>query len=91
MNNNYTPYKSKSKVVVEEPPVKSIITYVKLQSLIDAHLHYDGEVSKRHYEWQRAGSIVPVLEQDASVLLEKRIKSQSCCNTSDVAVFQVVD
>ena len=60
---------------------------VKLQLNIDAHASYDGRISGKHYEWARAGSIVAVDSLDAPYLLEKRIKSQSCCNGSDVAVF----
>jgi len=60
---------------------------VKLQLNIDAHASYDGQKTGKHYEWARAGSIVAVDSLDAPYLLEKRIKSQSCCNGSDVAVF----
>lgn len=64
---------------------------VKLQSLRDAHVHYDGQVTKRHYEWIRAGSIQVVDALDAPILLGKRIKTQSCCSGSDMPIFQIVD
>lgn len=79
-------------VAVEQPapkPYNSIS--VKLQLCIDAHASYDGEVSGRHYDWARAGSIVAVDATDAPKLLEKRIKAQSCCSGSDNPVFQIVD
>ena len=75
-------------VTVEKLPISVTLTSVKLQSLRDAHVHYDGQVTKRHYEWIRAGSVVDVDILDAPILLEKRIKSQSCCNSTDTAIFQ---
>jgi hypothetical protein len=65
-------------------------TSVKLQLCIDAHAIYNGEVSGRHYEWARAGSVVVVDALDAPKLLEKRIKAQSCCSGSDNPVFQII-
>ena len=64
---------------------------VKLQSTMDAHLFYDGQVSGRHYEWAKAGSIEAVEAEDAPALLEKRIVAQSCCNGSNNAVFIKID
>jgi hypothetical protein len=79
-------------VIVEQPaPRLYNSTSVKLQSLIDAHVLYTGKVTSRQYEWARAGSIVAVDSLDAPTLLEKRIKTQSCCSESDVAVFQKID
>jgi hypothetical protein len=79
-------------VVVEQPATKTYnSSSVKLQSLMDAHLHYTGEVTKRQYEWKQAGSIVEVDSKDALYLLSKRIKTQSCCVVNDVAVFQKVE
>jgi hypothetical protein len=76
------------KDVVELPSKKSYnSSSVKLQSQIDAHIHYTGQVTSRQYEWARAGSIVPVDVLDAPYLLEKRIKSQSCCSGSDLVIF----
>jgi hypothetical protein len=79
-------------VAVEQPapkPYNSI--YVRLQSMVDARLLYDGRVSGEHYEWAKAGSVVAVDARDAPYLLEKRIKSQSCCSGSDNAVFQIAN
>ena len=79
-------------VIVEQPTPKVYNTSsVKLQSLMDARLLYDGLVTGKHYEWIRAGSIVDVDSKDALYLLSKRIKTQSCCSGSDVAVFQKID
>ena len=79
-------------VTVEQTP-KTLYnsTSVKLQLNIDAHVLYTGQVTQRQYEWARAGSVVAVDNLDAPTLLEKRIKTQSCCDSMDVAVFQIVD
>lgn len=83
---------NKEEVVVERQTIQTYnLDSVKLQSLMDAHLHYTGEVTKRQYEWKQAGSIVEVDSKDALYLLSKRIKTQSCCSGSDVAVFQKID
>jgi hypothetical protein len=81
----------KPKVEVEQPATIPYNETVKLQSLLDARILYIGQVTQRHYEWNRAGSIVAVDAADAPSLLSKRIKSQSCCNGSDNAVFQIVE
>lgn len=79
-------------VIVEEPaPRLYNSTSVKLQSNIDAHVLYTGQVTKRQYEWARAGSIASVDGLDAPYLLEKHIKTQSCCSESDIAVFIKID
>lgn len=78
-------------VAVEQDAPKMYNSSVKLQSLRDARLLYDGRVSGKHYEWQRAGSIQVVDALDAPDLLSKHIKTHSCCSGSDVAVFQQVD
>lgn len=78
-------------VTVEQPAPKTYNSSVKLQSMVDARLLYDGRTSGKHYEWQRAGSVQVVDDLDAPDLLSKRIKTQSCCSGSDVAVFQQVD
>jgi len=79
-------------MAVEQPapkPYNSI--YVRLQLQIDAHALYDGQVTGKHYEWAKAGSVIAVDARDAPYLLEKRIKSQSCCSGSDNAVFQIAN
>lgn len=79
------------KVVVEDAPKASYNGTVKLQLNIDARAHYTGQVTGVKYEWARAGSIVAVDAKDATALLEKRIKAQSCCSGSDNPVFITVD
>lgn len=76
---------------VVKTPAPAIIETVKLQSMMDARLSYDGLVTGKHYEWAKAGSVVAVDADDAPALLEKRIVAQSCCNGSNNAVFQKVD
>ena len=78
-------------VAVEYAPAEVYNITVKLQSLRDAHIQYTGQVSGKSYEWIRAGSIQAVDALDAPYLLNKRIKTQSCCSGNDVAVFQQVD
>jgi len=78
-------------VVVEQVTATPYNSNVKLQLNIDAHVLYDGLETGKHYDWARAGSIVPVDALDAPTLLEKRIKSQSCCSGSDVSVFIKMD
>lgn len=79
-------------VIVEQPAPKPYNSAsVKLVSLRDARISYTGEVTKRQYLWERAGSMVEVDSKDAPYLLSKRIKTQSCCSESDVAVFQKID
>lgn len=82
---------SNKKVVIEKSLKQNYNSRVKLQSLLDAHVIYDGPITGEHYEWQKAGSIVSVDEKDSILLLEKRIKSQSCCSQSDNAIFIISD
>jgi hypothetical protein len=79
------------KAVVETKSNAPYNSSVKLQLCIDAHAIYDGQVTGRHYDWARAGSVVAVDSRDAPALLEKRIITQSCCNTGNISVFQIVD
>lgn len=80
-----------SNVAVEQPTAPVYNSVVKLQSLRDARISYTGEVSKRQYYWDRAGSVQEVDALDAPYLLEKRIKTQSCCAVNDTAIFQQID
>lgn len=81
------PIKSKNSNSIVEPEVpvvvESIQPYnykeIKIQSLIDSKLIYTGRVSGKLYEWQRAGDIIAVLEEDVPELLSKRIGQRSCC------------
>lgn len=52
---------------------------IRIQSLVDARLEYDGKVSKRHYIWSKAGDVVNVLQEDVPELLSKHIGEKSCC------------
>jgi len=82
----------KKSVVEEKPAPDTIKSDVKLQSLMDARLHYDGEVSGRHYVWERAGSILFVDAEDAPYLLSKKSKSKTCCSGNESgAIFQELD
>lgn len=76
--------------VAEPDTIKAI---VKLQNQLDAKVSYDGRYSGKHYEWAKAGSVVPVDAQDAPELLEKQINTNSCCNGSSTgqSVFIVVE
>ena len=80
-------------VVVVQPSTPTYNNSVKLQSQMDAHLFYDGQVTQRHYEWERAGAVVAVDAMDAPFLLEKKINRQSCCggSTINTPVFLVVE
>lgn len=80
-----------TELAVEQPAPKTYNSSVKLQSLRDAHIQYTGQATGKSYEWIRAGSVQVVDILDAPFLLEKRIKTQSCCSGNDVAVFQQVD
>lgn len=78
-------------VTVEQTTKTPYNSSVKLQSLRDANISYTGQVTKRQYSWNGAGSIQVVDALDAPYLLEKRIQSQSCCGVNDTAIFQQVD
>lgn len=70
-----------------EPEVTINVTK-QVQSLIDAHLIYDGRVSGQRYEWVRAGAIVDVDERDVPELLAKR-GMKSCCGQEPNRYFQL--
>jgi len=79
-------------VVEETTAPDTINTDVKLQSLVDARLHYTGQETGKSYLWERGGSIVPVLAEDAPYLLSKKSKSKACCSgNSSGAIFQEVE
>ena len=54
-----------------------------IESLLEAHLIYDGKASRRRYEWKRAGDTTPVLEEDVPELLSKRLGAKQCCGSQD--------
>lgn len=59
---------------------------VAIQSLFPAHLKYIG-TSGQEYEWQKAGDIVNVFEEDVPTLLSKRIGRNSCCGVRSEGNF----
>lgn len=83
------PYNGEPIVERIEPQV-TINRTVKIQSLLDAHVIYDGQVTGQHYEWGGAGTIVTVDEQDVPELLSKRRGKKPCCgNSEQPPIFQV--
>lgn len=82
----------KKAVVVEKQPEPIINTVIKIRSLIDAHLIYDGRESGQRYEWTRAGAIIEVDEQDVPELLAKRLGGQTCCGNRDGnKIFELIE
>lgn len=81
----------KKKPAFEQTSTPPYNLTVKLQSMLDARILYTGQATGKSYEWVRAGSVVVVDAKDAPALLQKRIKTQSCCNGSDNAIFQQID
>lgn len=67
---------------------KSPVT-INIQSLIDAHSIYIGQVSGKQYDWMKAGDIVQVLSEDAPDLLLKRRLKKSCCGSGQNQIFQI--
>lgn len=65
-------------VVADSPQIVRINETVALQSIFPAHLKYIG-LSGKEYQWEKAGAIVSVNEEDAPFLLTKRIGRGSCC------------
>lgn len=79
------------RIVAVTPPDVTINTTKRIQSLIDAHFFYTGQVSGKQYEWGRAGAIVEVDEHDVPELLSKRLGGKTCCGASDGnIIFQEV-
>jgi hypothetical protein len=74
---------------VEENTGEITIIYVQIQSLVDAHSIYIGQVSGKQYDWMKAGDIVPVLSEDAPELLLKRRLKKSCCGSGQNQIFQI--
>ena len=63
----------------------------KIQSLIEAHLIYAGQISGEQYEWSRAGEVTLVDERDVPELLTKRLGAKLCCGGDDNnRIFQIV-
>jgi hypothetical protein len=81
-------FDSKS-VVVEITPEVTINTKVKVQSLVDAHVYYTGQISGELYEWVKAGAIVEVDERDVPELLAKRPGKKPCCGGERKNIFEL--
>jgi hypothetical protein len=80
----------KKPIVVENQPEVTI--NIRIESLIDSHLVYDGQVTGRHYEWMKAGAIVEVDEKDAPFLLKKRLGKKTCCGQNERnIIFQLAN
>ena len=77
------------KATVEEIAPESKINTVRVQSLIDAHLYYTGQVSGELYEWRMAGTVVEVDERDVPELLSKRLGKKMCCGNGTNLIFQL--
>ena len=84
------PKPTEKQVLVRITP-EVTINKVKVQSLIDAHLYYTGQVSGQLYEWNKAGAIVEVDEKDVPELLQKRLGKKTCCGSGDNKVFQLAN
>lgn len=79
------------KRVVEEITPEVTINLVKVQSLVDAHVYYTGQISGELYEWVKAGAIVDVDERDVPELLAKRPGKKPCCGGERKQIFQLAD
>lgn len=77
------------KRVVEENTPTVTINLVKVQSLVDAHVYYTGQISGELYEWVKAGAIVEVDERDVPELLAKRPGKKPCCGGERKPIFEL--
>lgn len=85
-------FTEKVEIQIDVPTTPVYNKYVKIQSLIPAHLHYMGKVTLTSYEWSQAGDVVNVSAEDADELLAKRYTINSCCGgSSDGKLFQLLD
>jgi len=80
-----------TKQAVVQTVSDSKIKYVLIESLIEAHLIYEGQISGKPYEWMKAGSITSVADEDVPALLEKRLGGNTCCGSDPTGnrIFQV--
>lgn len=78
-------------MIVEKSGDTDRINIVQVESLIDSHLIYFGQVSGERYEWMMAGNVIGVDEQDVPELLSKRLGGKLCCGSgNDNRIFQIV-
>ncbi len=80
----------KNQEVVENSTPVTINKTQKIESLLDAHLEYTGQVTGKSYAWHKAGDIQLVDEADAHELLAKRLGQKMCCGDGDNRIFQIV-
>ena len=64
---------------------------VSLKSLLSARIRLQGSVTKKNYEWSKAGTIVDVDEKDAPDLLTKKLGEKFCCGGSPNMLFELVN
>ena len=86
----YTEENRKQAVVETVPTVTIISNEILVESLIDAHLLYTGQVSGRQYEWLKGGDTASVSSEDVPELLEKYLGGNPCCgNPVGNRIFQL--
>jgi hypothetical protein len=74
------------KEVEKKKPRRRTAGNVRIVLQKDVVLNYTGAITGRLYVFDRAGSIVPVDERDAEVMLEKA-RIESCCGTVSSPTF----
>lgn len=80
-----------TKKAVVETASEVTIKLIKIQSLIESHIIYSGQVTGQRYEWSKAGAIVEVNELDVPELLAKRLGGSTCCgNKGGNVIFELV-
>lgn len=85
--------KDETKVTVEKPVRKDIISSITIQSLFPARVIYIGPVSGKRYDFPAAGSTLSVDSRDVPAMLAYRIGTTNCCGGGNVdgnSVFQVI-
>lgn len=75
--------------VVEEIRPEVIIKVVKIESLVDGHLQYEGRSSGKLYEWKKSGDTVLVQEEDVAEMLSRTRGKKTCCGNGDNRIFQI--
>jgi hypothetical protein len=93
---NYSPSNLVEEVSVDSGsnrPYNYESELVTLRSLFDGRLTHTGQVTGKQYNWDKAGSLVEVSEDDALYLLELRMGKQPCCGSlrDGSALFEQVN
>jgi len=78
-------------VAKEQPASYNKSRTVKLVSMISARIRLDGPNSGKRYTWERAGAVVAVNEEDAELLLQKKLGEKPCCGGSPNYLFSIVE